>query len=109
MLTRKEKLLCLAIAMVTRAARKGGENMRNGLNKIIGYINREHLHDSIAGRLAAKAKEVIPSGDNQGYHLGHSLGYQDGLKDALQLLADLPDDPRPTADHNRKAWHHNPD
>lgn len=80
--------------------------MRDGTGKIVGYINREHLHNSIAARLEEKGKEVIPAGENQGYQLGHALGFQDGLKTALQLLSDLPDDPRSTQDHNRKAWHH---
>lgn len=80
--------------------------MKDEMGQIVGYINRSFLHDSISAQLLAKSREVIPAGENQGYMLGHSLGYQDGLKAALELLSDLPDDPRPTEDHNRKAWHH---
>lgn len=79
--------------------------MKNALGNIEGYIKRSLLQDGLTTKLTETAKLVVPAGENQGYYLGYNLGMQDGIKLALQLLNELPDDPRSTADHNRRAWH----
>lgn len=75
------------------------------MNEIItGYLQRKHLVDQLKQRIEAKASAPVETGENQGYRLGHSLGYQDALKEVVQLIKELPDEPKPT--QAPKPWHH---
>lgn len=71
---------------------------------ITGYLQRKHLVDQLKQRIEAKASAPVETGENQGYRLGHSLGYQDALKEVVQLIKELPDEPKPT--QIPKPWHH---
>lgn len=76
------------------------------MNDIItGYLSRKQLITHLTDRIQAKAVAPVDSGENQGYRLGHSLGYQDAMKEIVQLVKELPDEPKPPT-QIPKPWHH---
>lgn len=71
---------------------------------ITGYLSRKQLIDQLRTSAQRAASTPVEAGENQGYRLGHSLGYQDALKEVMQLIKELPDEPKPT--QAPKPWHH---
>ena len=64
---------------------------------ISNYLRRSYLVNQLQQRIEAKSRIAIdPHCGNQGYEIGKQLGYTDALKEVVQLIKELPDEPKPT-------------
>lgn len=66
-----------------------------------GYIRRDHLVEKLSAMSAAQ-KDRAQATDSPGYDLGHRMGYIDAMKEAIEQVRMMPDDPKPTG--HRKIY-----
>ena len=70
---------------------------------IVGYIKRGYLVSEIEKIIKERSQIPVESGESMGYELGHALGYVDALKYVLELVKQLPEEPKP--EPSKTTWH----
>ncbi len=66
------------------------------------YIKRGFAISTIEEHLKRKSETPTNADGNDGYHVGHHLGYMDGLRAAITMLKDCPEEQKPEP---QKPWH----